>query len=42
MDRRQNTTPEQGIRDRVVMPVDLDMVIDVDASVFPLGVFIRL
>jgi hypothetical protein len=24
------------------MPIDLDMVIDVDASAFPLGVFIRL
>jgi hypothetical protein len=33
---------DQGIRDRVVMPIDLDMVIDIDAGTSPLGVFIRL
>ena len=32
----------QGIRDGVIMPLDIDMVIDIDAGAFPLGVFIRL
>ena len=33
---------DQGIGHRVVMPINLDMVIDIDPDAFPLGVFIRL
>jgi hypothetical protein len=32
----------QGIGHRIVMPFDLDMVIDIDPGAFPLGVGIRL
>ena len=32
----------QGIGDGVIMPLDIDMVIDIDAGAFPLGVLIRL
>jgi hypothetical protein len=31
---------DQGVGDRVIVPFDLDMVVDIHPSFFPLGVFI--
>jgi hypothetical protein len=33
---------DQRIGHRVVMPVNLDMIIDIDAGASPLGIFIRM
>ena len=34
--------PHQGVRDRVVVPVDLDVVVDVDPDLLPLGEHVAL
>ena len=33
---------QQLVRDRVVVPVDLDMVVEADLALLPLGVLVRL
>ncbi len=39
-DPRGQRLADQAVRDRVVMPVDLDMVVDADPALLPLGVLV--